>query len=68
MSRYPKGPLRPRQLHILTSVEEHRRIKVVAAHAETEVSTLFREIFLPEIDRRFQALGGQNGRRKGGRK
>lgn len=55
-----KGPSRPaKQLHVLLKADEHRRLNVVAANEGVKVSALVRDLFFPEIDRRYAALVGR---------
>jgi hypothetical protein len=62
-------PRKPRtdpiaHIHVLLTPAEHRRIAMVAASERVKMATLFRSIFLPEINRRFEAieLDGQKTR------
>jgi hypothetical protein len=50
------GPIK--QLHCKLLEAEHRRIKTVAADAGKEVTELIRELFMPEIDRRYSVITG----------
>jgi hypothetical protein len=63
MSR-PRGQELPKRLHVPLTVEQHRRIKVVAAHEGKEIAELLRETFLVDMERRYEALGIGNGSRK----
>jgi hypothetical protein len=63
MSR-PKGVELPKRLHIELTLEEHRRIKVVAAHEGKDIARIFRETFLADMERRYEALGIDNAGRK----
>ena len=54
----PEGPARAKQLHVQLQEHEHRRISVVAADEGRTVTDLFRDLFLPEIDKRYEAITG----------
>lgn len=70
---YPKGKVeRPtKQLHVKLTPTEHRKLRLVAAHDNVEISEIVRSLVLPEITTRYDALGlgrlhgNGNGKGKG---